>query len=139
MSWTKQTASVLRLAVISTTCGSLASVCGKLAFDTSDANLLRAHNADTYFVRGLVGLLILLLNSTMLSFYVRLLQAVSALQASLLAFVFNYVVTTIFGILLFHETISLQWALGAVLMTAGAFRAGSLEPKAAHTHKKKKQ
>ncbi len=126
MSW-KQSRSVLRQAVFSATCGSLASVCGKLAFDVSDDNLLALYNMDTYVVRVFLAVLILLLNSIMLSFYVRVLQAVSALQASLLAFVCNYVVSTLFGVFLFGESVSMQWALGACLMTAGAFRAGSMD------------
>lgn len=117
---------VLRLAIVSATCGCLASVCGKLAFDTSENNLLRTNSIDSYIVRGVLGISIILLNSTMLSFYVRVLQSVSALQASLLAFVCNYVVSTFFGIVLFGESVSGQWLLGAVVMIAGAFRATTI-------------
>jgi drug/metabolite transporter (DMT)-like permease len=101
-------------AVVSASCGSLASVFGKIAFgDAVTENLL---------VRVMAGLCILLFNSVMLSLYVQVLQEVSALQASLLAFVCNYLISTVIGILIFGESISPAWALGAFLMTLGALR-----------------
>jgi uncharacterized membrane protein len=118
-------AGVLRTAVISAMCGSMASVCGKIAFDTSPGNVLERNNLDHVVLRGILAASILLLNSAMLSLYVKVLQRVSALQASLLAFVCNYLISTIFGIFLFREAISYQWLIGAILMITGAFRASS--------------
>jgi drug/metabolite transporter (DMT)-like permease len=112
-------------AIVSASCGSLASVCGKFAFgDTLTEN---------FPARVISGLCILLFNSVMLALYVQVLQDVSALQASLLAFVCNYVVSTGIGIVLFRESISPSWALGAFLMTLGALRISretSQKPKA---------
>lgn len=116
---------VLVKALISALCGSLASVCGKLAFDTSRGSLLEQRGFDFLPVRGVLFILLLLLNSVMLSLFVRVLQSVSALQASLLAFVCNYLISTAVGIALFGEAISLQWLLGAVIMTLGAVRISS--------------
>ena len=116
-------------AVISATCGSLASVCGKIAFGDSYTSSLP--------VRILFGVSILLFNSVMLSLYVQVLQEVSALQASLLAFVCNYLISTVVGILLFGESISPLWALGAFLMTLGALRISQApQPKRRKSSKK---
>jgi uncharacterized membrane protein len=109
---------LLLQAVLSASCGSLASVCGKVAFGNENP-FPQFHD---YIVRAVFFLLILVFNSVMLSFYIRVLQAVSALQASLLAFVCNYLVSSAIGLLLFGEHISVQWILGAMLMTAGAIR-----------------
>ena len=100
--------------MISASCGSLASVCGKIAFGDSFTTSLP--------IRVMFGVGILLFNSVMLSLYVQVLQEVSALQASLLAFVCNYLISTVVGIMLFGESISPMWALGAFLMTLGALR-----------------
>lgn len=116
-------------AVISASCGSLASVFGKIAFgDTVTENLL--------LVRVIAGLCVLLFNSVMLSLYVQVLQEISALQASLLAFVCNYLISTGFGIVIFGESISPAWALGAFLMTLGALRI-SQTPTQKHQSKRK--
>jgi drug/metabolite transporter (DMT)-like permease len=119
---------VLMRAVISACCGSLASVCGKIAFDSSENSLLVKFGMSNYAVKGLIFLCVLLFNSIMLSLYVRVLQAVSALQASLLAFVCNYLVSTVMGIILFGEQLSPIWIVGAVLMTLGAIRISSPAP-----------
>ena len=121
--------SVLFLAILSATCGALASVFGKIAFDSA---FIDKHSLNSYPVKGILVIIILSLNAIMLSLYVRVLQAVSALQASLLAFVCNYMISTAFGVLVFGESISLKWSAGAILMTAGAIRvakAGSQETK----------
>ena len=113
--------SLLAQALISASCGALASVCGKIAF--GHTNPFPFFN--DYFVKVSFFALILLFNSVMLSLYIRVLQEVSALQASLLAFVCNYLVSTTIGILLFGENISSRWIFGAMLMTAGAIRIAS--------------
>ena len=128
--------SVLFMAVISASCGSLASVCGKVAFD--DAFLDRV-GLNNYATKGLAIILIVSFNSVMLSLYVRVLQAVSALQASLLAFVCNYLISTGMGILVFGETLAKEWIVGAMLMTAGAIRiaTGALKEQSKPSRKKK--
>jgi len=118
-------ASILSRAILSASCGSLASVCGKIAFDSSENSLLVRFGIDSLITKILVGLLILFFNSVMLSLYIRVLQAVSALQASLLAFVCNYLVSTVIGLVLFGEIISYRWIAGAMLMTLGAIRISS--------------
>ena len=117
--WSPQ---IFTRAVLSACCGSLASVCGKVAFDSSDDSLQVQLGINRYLFSGIVVVVILLLNSVMLSLYLRVLQAVSALQASLLAFVCNYLVSMMLGVVLFGERISLQWIVGAMIMTAGAIR-----------------
>jgi len=114
------TAHVLSKALISATCGSMASVCGKMAFTDSDWLPL--------YLRIVFGLGILGFNSIMLSLYVQVLQSVSALQASLLAFVCNYIVSTLVGITIFNESISMYWIAGATLMTLGAIRISRDKP-----------
>jgi drug/metabolite transporter (DMT)-like permease len=113
---------------MSAICGSLASVCGKLAFDGSLVPQIP--------IRIVFGLGILAFNSIMLSLYVQVLQSVSALQASLLAFVCNYLVSTIVGIVVFGESVSLHWILGAALMTLGALRISSERPRESFSKKK---
>ena len=113
---------VIATAVASATCGSLASVCGKIAFDTSDLSLLAQIGIDHFPLRVVVFVFLILLNSVMLSLYVKVLQLVSALQASLLAFVCNYLISTFVGVLLFGESVSVKWLLGAAIMTSGAAR-----------------
>lgn len=127
---------LLAQALTSASCGSLASVCGKVAF--GNTNPFPSFN--DYLVKVFFFALILLFNSIMLSLYIRVLQAVSALQASLLAFVCNYLVSTAMGILLFGENISSQWIFGAMLMTAGAIRIASKngEAQPTRTHAKNK-
>jgi drug/metabolite transporter (DMT)-like permease len=111
--------SILVTAIISAACGSLASVFAKIAFDTA---FLDKVGINMLAVKGVCIGLVIVFNAIMLSLYVKVLQAVSALQASLLAFVCNYVISTAVGVILFQEHISLQWVLGAMLMTAGAIR-----------------
>jgi drug/metabolite transporter (DMT)-like permease len=111
--------SVLVRAILSAACGSFASVFGKIAFDSAFLDLYSINN---FVVKAVLIVSILLFNSVMLSLYVRVLQAISALQASLLSFVYNYVISTTVGVLLFGETISIKWVAGAMLMTAGAIR-----------------
>ena len=113
---------VLTRAILSASCGSLASVCGKIAFDTSSTSLLATLGFDFLPIRAFLFVSLILLNSIMLSLFVRVLQSVSALQASLLAFVCNYLISTAVGVTVFGEAISIQWILGAALMTAGAVR-----------------
>jgi hypothetical protein len=128
--------SVVLTAVMSATCGSLAAVCGKIAFDTQ---FLDKYGTNNYLARGILVGLLVVLNSIMLSLYVNVLQAVSALQASLLAFVCNYLISTTFGIVMFGEAISLQWVLGATLMTAGALRVAMPTGDSKSTNRKKKK
>lgn len=111
--------SILVTAIISAACGSLASVFAKVAFDTA---FLDKYGINMLVVRGTCIGLVIVFNVIMLSLYVRVLQVVSALQASLLAFVCNYVISTAVGVVLFGEHISLQWIVGAMLMTSGAIR-----------------
>ena len=128
--------SVLLTAVMSATCGSLASVCGKIAFNTG---LLDKYGTNNYLARGILVALLVVLNSIMLSLYVKVLKAVSALQASLLAFVCNYLISTTFGIVIFGEAISMQWVLGATMMTAGALRVALPTSVSKSTNKKRKK
>ena len=116
-------------AVISASCGSLASVCGKIAFGDTFA--------DDIIMRIIFGVGIILVNSVMLSLYVQVLQEVSALQASLLAFVCNYLISTLVGIVLFGESISSSWIIGASLMTLGAIRISQSPPERARRTSKK--
>ena len=111
---------MLARAITSASCGSIASVLGKAAFDSEF--LESSFGMNNYIVKGVLVSLIIVCNSIMLSLYVRVLQSVSALQASLLAFVCNYVVSSTFGVLIFREQLSTQWIVGAMLMTAGAIR-----------------
>ena len=133
MGWT---GSVLARAITSASCGSIASVIGKVAFD---GDFLDTYGLNNYLVKGVLICLIIAFNSIMLSLYVRVLQSVSALQASLLAFVCNYVVSTAFGVLIFGERISMQWILGAMLMTAGAIRVSRSAIDEAKNQRQKKE
>ena len=110
---------MLALALTSASCGSFASVFGKMAFDTQFLDTL---GLDLLPVRIALFAVVLLLNSVMLSLFVRVLQSVSALQASLLAFVCNYLISTLVGVVVFGESIGGLWLLGASLMTLGAVR-----------------
>ena len=92
--------SILVTAIISAACGSLASVFAKIAFDTV---FLDKYGINMLVVKGLCIGLVIVFNAIMLSLYVKVLQAVSALQASLLAFVCNYVISTAVGVFLFEE------------------------------------
>lgn len=114
--------------MISASCGSFASVCGKIAFGDSFTSSVP--------IRVASGVGILVFNSVMLSLYVQVLQEVSALQASLLAFVCNYLISTVVGIVLFGESISPFWALGAFLMTLGALRISKAPTAKRRTSKK---
>lgn len=116
---------VLGTAVLSASCGSMASVCGKLVFDTVALERLGLNFLP---LRAVFIVCLVLLNSVMLSLFVGVLQSVSALQASLLAFVCNYLISTLVGVILFGESVSVLWAVGAVLMTAGAVRISTATP-----------
>jgi drug/metabolite transporter (DMT)-like permease len=126
--------SVLLKATISASCGSLASVFGKLAFDDV---FLENYGLNNLLIKGVLICFIISFNSIMLSLYVRVLQAVSALQASLLAFVCNYVVSSAFGVFVFGERLSVQWIVGAMLMTLGAIRVSQSAIEDSRTRKKK--
>ena len=130
-------ASVLLMAVTSASCGSLASVFGKIAFDNA---FLDKYGINNWITKGLAAVLILAFNFIMLSLFFSVLQTVSALQASLLAFVCNYLISTVIGVVLFGEAVAKEWIIGAMLMTAGAIRiaTGALKENNAKQSRKKK-
>eukprot|EP00250_Pteridium_aquilinum_P015819 c22781_g1_i4 orf=497-865(-) len=62
---------------------------------------------------------VVLLNVFMWSFYVRSLKVLSSLQATVVNFASNFLISALAGYLFFSEDLPLQWFLGASLIILG--------------------
>ncbi|XP_061356118.1 uncharacterized protein LOC133300569 [Gastrolobium bilobum] len=63
--------------------------------------------------------LVLLYNVTMWGCYVNSLKALSSLQATVTNFATNFITSGLAGFFFFHESLSLQWFAGALLIIIG--------------------
>ncbi|KAE9602973.1 hypothetical protein Lal_00049651 [Lupinus albus] len=63
--------------------------------------------------------MVLLFNVTMWASYVNSLKALSSLQATVTNFATNFISCGLVGFFFFHESLSLQWFAGALLIIMG--------------------
>ena len=122
----------MSLALLSGSLAAAASVLGKVAFDFSDTSLPAKYVqwSPEVIVRGVLFISMLLVNSLMLSTFVRALAASeSALAATVVNFASNFLVSVLLGVVLLGDSppVSLRWWVGALLIIAGARMTISVE------------
>eukprot|EP01018_Ginkgo_biloba_P013661 Gb_12732 [translate_table: standard] len=78
---------------------------------------------------------VVLLNVSMWSCYVNSLKALTSLQATVVNFATNFLVSGFTGFFLFRESLHFQWFAGAVLIVLGTFilSQSSTEPDHGHS------
>ena len=116
---------LMALALQSGSLAAMASVLGKLAFDFSDKSIpdVFVQWLPPLVTRGLLVVLMLLVNSWMLSSFVRALShSKSALAATVVNFACNFLVSVFLGVVLVGDPapMSPRWWLGASLLIGGA-------------------
>jgi len=115
----------MSLAVLSGSLAANASVLGKFAFDFSESSIPSrcVQWLPEFAVRGILFLTMLLVNSWMLSTFVRALaSSQSALAATVVNFACNFLVSVLLGVIVLGDPApaSPRWWAGAVLLIAGA-------------------
>eukprot|EP00386_Alphamonas_edax_P009804 GDKI01032102.1.p2 GENE.GDKI01032102.1~~GDKI01032102.1.p2 ORF type:complete len:179 (+),score=53.41 GDKI01032102.1:79-615(+) len=124
--------------LVSSSCAAFASCAAKLAFDFSETSLVAIASQKiaeaappNYYgivslyaawpLRGVMVVAMILLNSLMLKYYVDAMKRWSALQATVLNFALNFLLSALVGNALFGEHLPFKWWLGASLITCGVF------------------
>lgn len=92
--------------------GSNASMAAIIAKATSSSQFDRR-----FQLLGYAG--VVLLNVTMWSCYVSSLKALTSLQATVVNFATNFLVSGLTGLFLFKESLNFQWFVGAFLIVLG--------------------
>lgn len=64
-------------------------------------------------------IIMILLNTIMMSFYVESMHLIGPLKATVLNYAFNFIFTALFGYLLFNEPLSLIWWFGVSIILSG--------------------
>ena len=116
---------MLRFSMLAGLNASLASVAGKVAFDRDF--LVSAVFGGTapapavlLAARGAAVAALLALNALLFRFVaLGMSRAEGSVQVTAIVCAVNFLLSGVFGWLLFGEALSLRWALGAVLMVAG--------------------
>ena len=87
-----------------------AGVFGKYGFQESE---------DLWYYKIASVAIMLVLNSLMLKFLVDSFKDIGAAKATVINLTFNYVFSAALGALIYSEEISLNWVIGAMLMSIG--------------------
>ncbi|CAM6091123.1 unnamed protein product [Calypogeia fissa] len=80
---------------------------------------------------------VVLCNVVMWSFYVRSLMALTSLQATVVNFASNFLLSGLAGFLLFNEPAHLQWFLGAAFIVLGIWFVSNASKEMADNSSKK--
>jgi len=144
-------------AIVAGTCAALASVFGKMAFDSSIVmGYLQSYvsssphlelfsgtsvSAETiaYSLRALCFVFLLLSNAIMMNAFVKSMAKTSSINATMINSSFNYFVTALFGFFLFGEKLSLQWWIGGFCILIGLYIVNLGIQQETESKKKKKQ
>lgn len=82
---------------------------------------------------------VVLLNIVMWSCYVRSLKVISSLQATVVNFASNFLISGLAGFLCFEETLHFQWFIGAFLIVLGILLISKADKEPKDTTVKSKQ
>jgi len=120
-------------AVLAGVCASLASVFGKLSFDSTIV-LNTIHSVSVYFygndeilermvliIQGICFSFMLLVNLVMMNSFAKSMNKTSSLYATVISNSINYCFSGILGFLLFREILSWIWCIGASLILFGLY------------------
>eukprot|EP01102_Stenamoeba_stenopodia_P005944 TRINITY_DN16655_c0_g1_i1.p2 TRINITY_DN16655_c0_g1~~TRINITY_DN16655_c0_g1_i1.p2 ORF type:complete len:157 (-),score=38.76 TRINITY_DN16655_c0_g1_i1:50-520(-) len=128
-------------AVLAGTNAALASVFGKLAFDsTLVRGVLHRYVSEQspveiyffphttisleileYGLRALCFACLLISNAVMMNAFVKSMALTSSINATMINSSFNYFVTALFGFFLFGEKLTLQWWIGGFCILIGLY------------------
>ena len=127
-------------AILAGTSAALASVFGKLAFDSNIVRgVLRDYVSSSshselfssstsvssetleYGLRALCFAFLLLSNAIMMNAFVKSMAKTSSINATMINSSFNYFVTALCGFFLFGEKLSLQWWIGGFCILIGLY------------------
>lgn len=85
------------------------------------AKLTFGDYSDTYLARLATFLLVFGANALMMKYFVISLQKLGSGKATVCNFVANFMISAIFGVLIFGEVVSVQWFIGAGIMATGVY------------------
>ncbi|XP_071824480.1 transmembrane protein 42-like [Apostichopus japonicus] len=143
------------MAVSAGLCAATASVVAKFAFSSSEADRLCSFLLQLYFpnveptdkwtlmspvLRIVCFLLMLSFNGVMWTMYVKSMQMIGTIQATLTNTSSNLLATAFLGWLMFGEIHSIWWFFGATLIVTGLMfmQRGSKDPISEEDHQSKK-
>lgn len=89
-----------------------AGVFGKFSFQDSE---------DLWYYKVLSFIIMFTLNSQMINFIVQSFKELGAAKTTVINLAFNYIFSAILASLIYHESISINWTIGAFFMFIGVY------------------
>ena len=97
-------------AALSGSLAAAAGVFGKYGFQNSE---------DLWYYKVISLVIMLVLNSLMINFVVKSYQSIGAAKTTVINLAFNYISSAMLAYLIYSESISTNWLVGALFMISG--------------------